>query len=676
MVYANYEHWKSNPLEGEPYLSIVIPAYNEERRIIPTVGAIASHVSNLGVPWELIVADDGSTDSTVELLQNLDLVNLRVLIAEENGGKGSAVRRGMLAARGEYILFTDADNSTPIENIDAVLKKLTDEDYDVAVGSRAAEGASENNKSLFRKIMSWGLRFLVRYFLNVPVKDTQCGFKMYTREAAHKLHAAQTIDSFSYDLENLYLARKWGYRIAEVPVNWMDAPGSKVNAKKVVLRFLQDMVWIRWQDVRGVYNEPNHIVASDLLGFAIDEDDNSDPKRPLSVAIVTPYPPSKSSLNEYGYHFIEALRTKDEVGCIYILTDELPEGHHYPHIQGEGATTVIVPCWRFGALNNAPRIQKTVTVLQPDVVLFNIQFASFASTRVAGALGLFAPLLVKKRLKIPTIVLLHNIMETVDLSSAGFGSNALMERLTRFAGSVMTRLLLQADLVALTIPKYVDTLREKYKAQNVFLSPHGSFDEIPMPTFSEHNNGHLQIMTFGKFGTYKRVEKLIEAYDCLRRQPREQTLTLVIAGSNSPNVEGYLEGVRDTYAKVPNVVYTGYVPEEDVQHVFQESDVVVFPYTSTTGSSGVLHQAGSYGRAVVLPDIGDFSELIKDEGYTGEFFEPANADSLAEAIDALLRDPQKRSEQGRQNYRASVGVPIADVVDWYLIHLNRYLKQN
>jgi dolichyl-phosphate beta-glucosyltransferase len=253
MPYENYERWKITPIEGQPHLSIVIPAYNEEVRIVPTIGAIASYVSDLGFPWELIVADDGSKDNTVKLVQELRLVNLRVLIAERNGGKGSAVRRGMLAAQGKFCLFDDADNSTPIEEVVKLLHKVDAEGYDVAVGSRAASGAQEAGKSLTRKIMSGGLRWLVRNVFRIGVRDTQCGFKMFTEAAAKRLYTAQTIMGFSFDLEILYLAAKLHYRIAEVPVAWIDAPGSKVDPAKEARRFLRDLTKIKLNDLRGAY---------------------------------------------------------------------------------------------------------------------------------------------------------------------------------------------------------------------------------------------------------------------------------------------------------------------------------------------------------------------------------------------------------------------------------------
>lgn len=253
MAYDDYERWKSVPLAGAPHVSIVIPTYNEEVRIVPTIGAIASHVSGLGFPWELIVSDDGSKDATVSIVEDLGFVNLRVLRAPQNQGKGAAVRRGMLAAQGDYVLFDDADNSTPIEELGKLLAKVEGEGYDIAVGSRAATGAEEASKSLVRRIMSGGLRWIVANFFRIGVQDTQCGFKLFTRQSAQRLYSAQTIEGFSFDLEILYLANKLGYRIAEVPVTWIDAPGSKVDPAKEARRFMRDLVKIKTRDLRGGY---------------------------------------------------------------------------------------------------------------------------------------------------------------------------------------------------------------------------------------------------------------------------------------------------------------------------------------------------------------------------------------------------------------------------------------
>lgn len=393
----------------------------------------------------------------------------------------------------------------------------------------------------------------------------------------------------------------------------------------------------------------------------------------MRIAIVTPYPPSAGSLNEYAFHFIRFLRQKPDVREIIILTDELPDGQEYPaetDWQPGAAPLRIVPSWRFGALDNSLRIASKVRAIGPDIVLFNIQFASFGKSKPSAALGLLAPAMIRAA-GIPVIVLLHNIMETVDLKSAGFGGNPIMERIIRAFGTLSTRILLSADLLAVTIPRYVEILESKYSASHVLLAPHGAFEEAPPPSF-EPPPGPLQIMTFGKFGTYKRVEPLVAAFRLLQDAKRD--LELVIAGTDSPNAQGYLAGVREACADLPNVRFTGYVAEEDVPTIFREASVVVFPYTSTTGSSGVLHQAGNYGRAVVLPRLGDLAELVSEEGYTGEFFEPDSPQSLADALARLLDDPEARRAMGTQNYLAACGLPMSEVVEWYLLHAQNVLK--
>lgn len=392
----------------------------------------------------------------------------------------------------------------------------------------------------------------------------------------------------------------------------------------------------------------------------------------MRVALISTYPPSKGSLNEYAFHFVTQLRRKPEVSEVIVLADQLPKGEAYPvsSTQPGEAPLTVIPTWKFGALDNALRIVQAVRAAKPDIVLFNMQFATFADSRVAAALGLVTPMLVRA-IGVPTIVLLHNIMETVDLKKAGFGSNPLLEKLTRGFGDLFTRILLQADMVAVTIPKYVDILTHKYGADNVVLAPHGAFEQVPMPAFND-SPGELQVMTFGKFGTYKKVEVLLEAFKLLQAEI-DQPLKLVIAGTDSPNTPGYLADIQRRYADVANVQYTGYVAEEDVERIFTEAAVVVFPYNSTTGSSGVLHQAGTYGKAVVLPDLGDFAELITDEGYTGEFFTPENARSLADAISQFIHQPTHRRICGLQNYLAASGLPMSEVMDWYLLHFERLL---
>ena len=387
----------------------------------------------------------------------------------------------------------------------------------------------------------------------------------------------------------------------------------------------------------------------------------------MRIAIVSTYPPGKGSLNEYGYHFIRFLRTKNEVTEVIVLTDELPEGETYSTEDPIATVPMrVTPCWQFNSPINAFRIVRTIRQTHPDIVLFNLQFTTFGSRKIASTLGLMTPALVRM-LGVPTIVLLHNIMETVNLQQAGFTSNWLMEKIIRGFGTIVTWIILRANLVALTIPKYVELIEAKYRAPNVVLAPHGAFEAAPSIPTETLSNAPQQIMTFGKFGTYKKVETLIEAFRLLQDDTRPG-LELVIAGSDNPNAPGYLDTIRQNYNDVPNIRFTGYVAEEDVPQLFKDATVVVFPYTSTTGSSGVLHQAGNYGKAVVLPNLGDLAELITDEGYAGEFFTPEDPQSLATAIAHVIDNPQRRYELEQQNHLAACGLPMTEVVDWYLFH--------
>jgi dolichyl-phosphate beta-glucosyltransferase len=257
MTLDAYREWATTPLVDRPQVSVVIPTYNEEWRILPTIGAIAAEMSRRGEPWELIISDDGSTDTTRDLVGGLELVNMR-LLTSPNTGKGGAVKRGVMASKGEYVLFADADQSTPIEQFDRLLAELTDGGADIAIGSRAVDGADVAKKSLLRKTISAGLNLLVRVGYRIPIRDTQCGFKLFTAEAALPLFTMQRLERFSFDLELLFLARKSGMKVREVPVEWIDAPGSTVSPIKVSVQFLKDLVRIRWWQIRGRYHIKPH----------------------------------------------------------------------------------------------------------------------------------------------------------------------------------------------------------------------------------------------------------------------------------------------------------------------------------------------------------------------------------------------------------------------------------
>lgn len=228
-------------------LSVVIPAYNEERRLPPTLIEMIDYFEARKTKYELIVVDDGSSDQTSEVVRKFERLRPQVhlLRLPENHGKGYAVRTGMLNTSGKMVVFADADGATPIQEVTRLEDALRG-GAEVAFGSRAIR--SEDTKvitNLFRKLSGRIFNFFVNQFLLPNVADTQCGFKMFSSKAAHFIFERQSSSGYAFDVEVLYIARKAGFKIAEVPVNWHNVPGSKVNVVLDGLRMLRDIISIR-----------------------------------------------------------------------------------------------------------------------------------------------------------------------------------------------------------------------------------------------------------------------------------------------------------------------------------------------------------------------------------------------------------------------------------------------
>ncbi len=226
-----------------PALSIVIPAYNEEARLGPTLDRITRWLAARPGTWEIVVADDGSRDRT-RAIASAAGPGVRVVGYEENRGKGAAVRTGMLAATGDRVLMCDADLATPIEELDKLSAEL-DRGADVAIASRAIDRSLiETRQHPLRELMGRTFNGIVRLLVLGGIKDTQCGFKLFTREAAHDLFGRATVDGFAFDVEILWLARG-SYRIAEVPVVWRHVEESKVSPGTDAMRMFADVVRLR-----------------------------------------------------------------------------------------------------------------------------------------------------------------------------------------------------------------------------------------------------------------------------------------------------------------------------------------------------------------------------------------------------------------------------------------------
>lgn len=212
-------------------LTVIVPAYNEDARIRLTLEKLATHLQRNFPAFEIIVIDDGSTDSTPEKVRQAAAINDRIALHSlpRNRGKGFAVRAGMMLANGDAVLFTDADLSTPAEEIDLALAELARGSPVVIASRRHPDSIIACRQSWAREAIGRGFNKLIRALFSLPFKDTQCGFKCFTQAAAKAIFARATIDTFSFDVEILMIATALGYSIKEIPVHWTNAPGSKVR---------------------------------------------------------------------------------------------------------------------------------------------------------------------------------------------------------------------------------------------------------------------------------------------------------------------------------------------------------------------------------------------------------------------------------------------------------------
>lgn len=241
---------------SRPFLSIVIPAYNEEKRLGESVRKISSYLDASGTDAEILVVDDGSTDGTAGLAAKaLEGRRGRVLRNGDNRGKGYSVRHGVVEARGRFVLLTDADLSTPIEEHAKLAAVLRDRDLDVVIGSRALPNSDvQVRQGWVRKRMGRSFNAIIRVSTGLPFRDTQCGFKLMDRDRVKPLFDKMVVNRFAFDVELLFLCARFGLSVADVPITWRNVTGSKVSLIRDPLNMIADVLRVRWRFRRGLYN--------------------------------------------------------------------------------------------------------------------------------------------------------------------------------------------------------------------------------------------------------------------------------------------------------------------------------------------------------------------------------------------------------------------------------------
>lgn len=400
----------------------------------------------------------------------------------------------------------------------------------------------------------------------------------------------------------------------------------------------------------------------------------------MKICLVATFPPSGRQLNEYAFHIARELQRHPNID-LTILADELTDYEFATDENGKSLNAPqqselpgfnVIRCWKFNSMATPVRLLNTIRRLKPDVVWFNLVFSSFATPEnpIAAFAGLSAPALMRSS-GYYTHITLHHIIEHVDFAAAG----VRREKIFRIGTDIATRALLKAHSVSVLLSGYRRTLNVKYSARNVLLGTHGTFSSIPNPPdFSKRGNPELRILAIGHWGTYKRLETLMEAFPIvLKKIPNAR---LVVAGANHHTKAGYWESIREAQPAGLPIDFRGYVPEDAIPELFSTTSVVVMPYDSATGSSGPAHQACEYGVPIVCADIPDFRGMATDEDMAIRFYQAGDASDLAEQMIAILQSPELQRQMAEHNYAAGVQMTMANVVRNYLrwFELNHYKR--
>jgi glycosyltransferase involved in cell wall biosynthesis len=400
----------------------------------------------------------------------------------------------------------------------------------------------------------------------------------------------------------------------------------------------------------------------------------------MKICLVATFPPSGRQLNEYAFHIARELQRNPHVE-LTILADELVDYEFATDANGESLKADqqpelpgfnVIRCWKFGSMSTPARLLNTIRRLKPDVVWFNLVFSSFATPEnpIAAFAGLSTPALARAA-GFYTHVTLHHVIESVDFAAAG----VRWERLFRLGTGVTTRALLKANSVSVLLPGYRKILVTKYSVNNVLLGRHGTFASAPEPPdFTKRGNPDLRILAIGHWGTYKRLETLMEAFPAvLKEVPNAR---LIVAGANHHTKAGYWESIREAQPPHLPIEFRGYVAEEDIPELFRTTSVLVLPYNSATGSSGPAHQACEYGVPIVGADIEDFRDMAADEDMAIRFYEVGDAASLANQLITVLQSPELQRSMGQRNFAAGLEMTIGRVVANYLrwFELNKYKR--
>ncbi len=364
----------------------------------------------------------------------------------------------------------------------------------------------------------------------------------------------------------------------------------------------------------------------------------------MKLCVISPFPPEISGIGQYGSYVVRGLARTGRFDAITVLAGDStrrPTPGSEAVDASEAGLIRTRYIWTRDDVGAGTRVAAALRAEHPDVVWFNLGFAVFGASRVANFLGLAVPMFAR-RAGLPTVVTLHESFESVHPRTLGMTNG----RLTAWGAHTATSMLLQADVVCVTLGRYVRELRARYGVENVWHVPVGAY--FPPEFLSRPVNAPPHdILIFATYAPFKGLPILLEAFARVRQCLPEATLT--IAGSDHPRFPGYLTALRATANGAAGIQWLGPQSEARLRDLFGRASVVVLPYTATTGASSVLHRAAALGRPMVMSDLPDLRTVAEEENLRVDFVPAGDPAALAGALIRLLRDPDRQAAHARHN---------------------------
>lgn len=355
----------------------------------------------------------------------------------------------------------------------------------------------------------------------------------------------------------------------------------------------------------------------------------------MHLTIVSPFPPTITGIGQYGYHVTRSLAKSGSFSRVTVLAGSKVNGEQPNHL----GITELDYCWGPGQLSARQAILSRVKHLHPDLVWFNLGASVFGKSPWMNISGLFTPMLIQ-RMGIPTVLTLHELAELTDLRALNVPGGPFAPLGARLITDIATR----ADVTCLTMRNYADWLT----ARQITCAhiPIGAYHE---PDLLDESNSQ-ELLFFTTLAPFKGLELLLEAFRVLRSE--FPALRLTIAGTEHTRFPNYARELRTYFNGTKGIHWLGQVAEDGVMDLFRRAQIVVLPYTASTGSSSVLYQAATWGRAVVVSDLKEVYELAHESNLLVEFFKNGDVQSLCQSLRLLLNSPEKRRIQARYNFKS------------------------